>query len=198
MNSNIAQNWIGEFSFGIHKQRNNVIPDAAVANTALINDTFAILRANGTVAPVTHTDFPGRRHPDDGPDPAALTPVSWIMSIRRAAHCRETSSRTDSACSRIRPVIVGKLAARFQNILESATRSNTVLSSIANNYDINQTSTGPSGTFSLTRCSSALHNGSNPDNITVSGYRVDQQLVGLHHPRNADRLPGNSGRQRRE
>ena len=42
-------------SFGIHRQRNNIIPDASVANTALITDSFAILRSNGTVAPVTQT-----------------------------------------------------------------------------------------------------------------------------------------------
>src|SRR5687768_258537 len=55
LNSNLTPNWIGEFSFGLHFQRNNVIPAASVADVALITDNFAILRADGTVAPVTQT-----------------------------------------------------------------------------------------------------------------------------------------------
>ena len=53
LNSNLTQNMIGEFAFGLHFQQNNIIPDAAVASAALITDNFAILRADGTVAPVT-------------------------------------------------------------------------------------------------------------------------------------------------
>ena len=55
LNSNIRQNWIGEFSFGLHMQRNNVIPDASQAISRSLTDTFAILRSNGTVAPITQT-----------------------------------------------------------------------------------------------------------------------------------------------
>jgi outer membrane receptor protein involved in Fe transport len=55
LNSNLTQNMIGEFAFGLHFQQNNIIPDAAVASAALITDNFAILRADGTVAPVTQT-----------------------------------------------------------------------------------------------------------------------------------------------
>src|SRR5688500_5164399 len=55
LNSNLTPNWIGEFSFGLHFQRNNVIPAASVADVALITDNFAILRADGTIAPVTQT-----------------------------------------------------------------------------------------------------------------------------------------------
>lgn len=55
LNSVFGQNMIGEFSFGVHRQRANVIPDASVANKTLITDNFAILRPNGTVASVTAT-----------------------------------------------------------------------------------------------------------------------------------------------
>ena len=55
LNSNIMQNMIGEFAFGLHFQQNNVIPAASVADRQLITDNFAILRADGTVAPVTLT-----------------------------------------------------------------------------------------------------------------------------------------------
>src|SRR5829696_7821335 len=47
LNSNIAQNWIGEFSFGLHFQRNNVIP-ATSLDVPLITDAFAILRPDNT------------------------------------------------------------------------------------------------------------------------------------------------------
>ena len=43
LNSNIRQNWIGEFSFGLHKQRSNLIP-ATSLDIPLITDAFAILR----------------------------------------------------------------------------------------------------------------------------------------------------------
>ena len=56
LNSNLRQNWIGEFSFGLHYQRNNVIPDSSVADVPLNLDNFSVLRADGTVAPVTQTN----------------------------------------------------------------------------------------------------------------------------------------------
>jgi hypothetical protein len=60
MNSTITPNWIGEFAFGAHSQRNNLIAPAVVANTEAVTDNFAILR-NGAVLPVTDTnvDFGG-------------------------------------------------------------------------------------------------------------------------------------------
>lgn len=57
LNSNMSSTMIGEFSFGIHRQRNNILPEASVANSALVTDTFAILQSNGSVANVTHTGF---------------------------------------------------------------------------------------------------------------------------------------------
>ncbi|MBO0800596.1 MAG: hypothetical protein J2P31_17390, partial [Blastocatellia bacterium] len=56
MNSTFSERFIGEFAFGAHFQRNNVIPDQSVAATAAVTDNFAILQANNTVAPVTTTD----------------------------------------------------------------------------------------------------------------------------------------------
>ena len=57
LNSNISSTFIGEFSFGIHRQRNNLIPPASVASVSQVLDNFAILKPNGTVAPVTQTGF---------------------------------------------------------------------------------------------------------------------------------------------
>ena len=55
LNSNLNPNWIGEFSFGLHYQRNNIIPSEAVSSVPLNLDNFSVLRADGTVAPVTQT-----------------------------------------------------------------------------------------------------------------------------------------------
>jgi outer membrane receptor protein involved in Fe transport len=52
LNSNLSQNWIGEFNFGLHFQRANTIPLATDA--PLITDNFAILR-NGSVITPTST-----------------------------------------------------------------------------------------------------------------------------------------------
>ncbi|HYG81123.1 MAG TPA: TonB-dependent receptor, partial [Pyrinomonadaceae bacterium] len=55
LNSTITPTWIGEFNFGLHLQRANIIPTANGAAEPFINNNFAILRADGTVAPVTQT-----------------------------------------------------------------------------------------------------------------------------------------------
>ncbi len=49
LNSTISPTWIGEFSGGLHLQRANTIPAAAVANTELITDNFAVLSAGGGI-----------------------------------------------------------------------------------------------------------------------------------------------------
>ncbi len=55
LNSTINPNWIGEFSFGLHFQRANTIPDASVANTELINNNFAVLRGGAVLTGVEST-----------------------------------------------------------------------------------------------------------------------------------------------
>jgi outer membrane receptor protein involved in Fe transport len=55
MNSTFSPNFIGEFAFGAHIQRSNTIPDRSVAGIAQVTDNFAVLRKDGTVAPVTNT-----------------------------------------------------------------------------------------------------------------------------------------------
>lgn len=60
MNSTIRPNWIGEFAFGAHSQRNNLIAPAEIAKTEAVTDNFAIVR-NGAVLRVidTQVDFGG-------------------------------------------------------------------------------------------------------------------------------------------
>jgi outer membrane receptor protein involved in Fe transport len=55
LNSTITPTWIGEFSFGLHFQRANAIPEASVANTPLAIDNFAI-RFGNSVAAVVDTN----------------------------------------------------------------------------------------------------------------------------------------------
>jgi outer membrane receptor protein involved in Fe transport len=60
MNSTITPKWIGEFAFGAHSQRSNLIAPTEVVNTEAVSDNFAILR-NGAVLPVVEAevDFGG-------------------------------------------------------------------------------------------------------------------------------------------
>jgi outer membrane receptor protein involved in Fe transport len=60
LNSTFSSSWIGEFAFGIHRQRNNLLPPAALSDVETVTDNFAIVR-NGVVLPVTNTnvDFGG-------------------------------------------------------------------------------------------------------------------------------------------
>jgi len=60
LNSTLRSNWIGEFSFGVHRQRNNLHPATDISQVVPVTDNFAIVR-NGAVLPVidTNVDFGG-------------------------------------------------------------------------------------------------------------------------------------------
>lgn len=60
LNSSITPNWIGEFAFGAHRQRNNLHPSTDISQVVAVTDNFAIVR-NGAVLPVidTNVDFGG-------------------------------------------------------------------------------------------------------------------------------------------
>jgi hypothetical protein len=55
LNSSITSNWISEFAFGVHRQRNNLHPPATILQDNAVTDNFAIVR-NGAVLPVTDTN----------------------------------------------------------------------------------------------------------------------------------------------
>ena len=57
LNSTIRPNWIGEFSFGLHFQRANTIPDPTSGAQSLVTDSFAVLRAGGAVGVNNTTIF---------------------------------------------------------------------------------------------------------------------------------------------
>jgi outer membrane receptor protein involved in Fe transport len=149
VNSNIRQNWIGEFGFGMHFQRNNVIPDASVAGTNLVADNFAILRANGTVAPITQSGVDANA----GFTPATITTapnlgrtgfIDYVFSpggslqrnfIQDGFGLYQTQSRDRWEAS-----------ARFQNIFDNHTLKYG-FEYYKNKYDIFQTSSGTAQTF---------------------------------------------------
>jgi outer membrane receptor protein involved in Fe transport len=54
LNSTFTPTWIGEFSFGLHFQRANTIPEL---DETLVTDRFAVLRGGSVVTPVETTVF---------------------------------------------------------------------------------------------------------------------------------------------
>jgi len=60
LNSSITSNWISEFAFGVHRQRNNLHAPASLVLENAVTDNFVIVR-NGAVLPVidTNVDFGG-------------------------------------------------------------------------------------------------------------------------------------------
>jgi outer membrane receptor protein involved in Fe transport len=151
LNSNIRQNWIGEFAFGLHKQRNNIIPDGSVADTPLVTDNFAILRGDGTVAPVTQTGFNIN---------ATGTPMSISQSQAQnfgrtgfvdfifapGGSLQRNFVRDGFGLFQNQNRDRWEASARFQNIFDQHTIKYG-FEYYQNKYDIFQTSTGPSQTF---------------------------------------------------
>ena len=151
LNSNIRQNWIGEFAFGLHFQRNNVIPDSTVASTALITDNFAVLRSDGTVAPVTQTGFNIN---------ATGTPMSISQNVLQnfgrtgfvdyvfapGGSLQRNFVRDGFGLYQTQSRDRMEFSARFQNIWSQHTIKYG-FEFYRNKYDIFQTSTGPSQTF---------------------------------------------------
>lgn len=177
LNSNIMQNMIGEFAFGLHFQQNNIIPDAAVADVAAVTDSFAILRGDGTVAPVTQTGVNLLDCSVAVPPPGCGTSTyngnntgftDFIYSpggtlqrnfVRDGFGLFQDQSRDRWEAS-----------ARLQNIYNDHTFKYG-FEFYRNAYDINQVSSGPSNVFANPLLVGPS-NGSNPDNVTVNGFRV--------------------------
>jgi len=173
LNSNMSQNWIGEFSVGIHRQMNNIIPETSLTS-ALVTDNFAVLRANGTVAPVTQTGVNATNTNIGQVDfvfsPGGTLQRNFARSDGYGLYSDQTRNRWEAA-------------ARFQNPLASGHTLKYGFEFYRNAYDINQLSTGPSGVFNNScptlpggECA-PVSNGTNPDNVTVSGYRVTNNFT---------------------
>lgn len=169
LNSNLTKNWIGEFAFGIHKQRNNLIPDASVADIALITDTFAILRPNGTVAPITQTNFLAGNTPTTAATPGTNTGfIDYVYSPGGSLQRNYVSDGFGLYQDQTRDR--WEASARFQNIFAQHTFKYG-FEFYRNSYDIFQTSTGPSNVYA-NPLNVGANNGTDISNRSVNGFRV--------------------------
>ena len=166
LNSVFTPNFIGEFAFGLHLQRLNQIPENPTGE--LVTDNFAILRSNGTVAPVTNTNI-------SIPSTACAAGVvgcttgfvSFVNapggSLQRAFVQQGFGLFTEQDRNRIEGL------ARLQNIFGKHTVKYGFEYN-RNKYNINTVSTGPSRTFANSL--SLPFAGGFTDTNQVSGYRV--------------------------
>ncbi|MDQ6788398.1 MAG: TonB-dependent receptor [Acidobacteriota bacterium] len=151
LNSAINQNNIGEFSFGLHRQRNNTIPASSVANKALISDNFAILNANGTVANVTQSGV----NANAGFNPAT-TDIRTLPNQGRTGFVDYVFAPGGTLQRGFVRDGFGLFSNQKRNRLEGAAKMQSIYREhtfkygfefFQNKYIINTTSTGPSQTF---------------------------------------------------
>lgn len=161
LNSAINQNNIGEFSFGLHRQRNNTIPAASVANAALVTDNFAILSSSGSVVTPTSTGVVG---------PSSTGFVDYVFSPGGTLQRGFLRNGFGLFANQKRNRYEG--AAKMQSIYKEHT-FRYGFEFFQNKYDLNQVSTGPSTQFALpTGVTIIANNGTNAANTNVSGYRA--------------------------
>ena len=173
LNSTFTPNFIGEFSGGLHFQRANTIPDAGVADSPLNLDNFAIVRGNGTVAPVTLTNAQDIRCVDTDDDPSTACEnlnfgqVSFVNSpggsLQRNFVRQGFGLFSDQDRNRI------EFAARMQNIWGKHTFKYGFEFN-RNIYNINTQSTGPALTFGNPQ--DLLSGTDGTDDNQVSGFRT--------------------------
>jgi outer membrane receptor protein involved in Fe transport len=154
LNSTFSPNFIGEFAFGAHLQRNNVIPDQSVAAAPLVTDSFAILRADNTIAPITSTNVAFNN----------LGLISYVNSpggsLQRNYVRGGFGLITDQDRDRY------EFSAKLQNTFGR----NTIKYGFEysrNIYNIGTVSTGPAQTFG------------NPLNLTLNGGADNNQVTGF-------------------
>ncbi len=176
LNSNFSSSFIGEFSFGLHFQRVNTIPEASVADVDLVTDNFAILK-NGVVAAATTTGIQDIRCIDTDDDPTTACEnlnfgeVSFVNSpggslqrnfVRRGFGLFTTQDRNR---------VEG--AARLQNIWGKHTFKYGFEYN-RNIYDINTVSSGPGVTFGNPQ--GLLSGTGGADDNVVTGFRTTNNL----------------------
>jgi len=159
LNSTISQNWIGEFSFGIHKQRNNIIPATAL-DLPQITDAFAILRPDNTIAPIVQTGVQGITRTgfvDWAYAPGGTLQRSFLRGPGFGLYQDQSRNRWEAA-------------ARLQTIFDQHTVKYG-FEYYQNKYDIFQASTGPNVVFG-NPLGVGNNNGTDLDNRSTHGFRV--------------------------
>lgn len=162
LNSNLSRNWIGEFSFGLHRQRHNTIPDDL--NTPLVFDDFAIVKPDGTAVPVTQTGVAPPIWDNVGYLDYVYAPGGTLKTnlVREGfgQYGNQSGNRWEAA-------------ARFQNSFGKHTLKYGFEYS-ANTYRIDQRLTGPNNVFA-DPFGRPVGSGNALDNRTMSGYLVVNQ-----------------------
>ncbi|HEX8097171.1 MAG TPA: TonB-dependent receptor, partial [Pyrinomonadaceae bacterium] len=176
LNSSITPTWTGEFSAGLHFQRFNLTPEADVLDTPRVTDNFSILRADGTIAPVTQSGVLF--------NPAPVTQGGVLFSGQQA----NTTGVLDFVFSpggRLQRSFIrqgfGPFSAEDRNRFETAARLQNLwgrhtfkygLEWYRNTYDINRRQTGPSRTYGNPLGLIM----DDPDNNAVSGFSVNNNF----------------------
>jgi outer membrane receptor protein involved in Fe transport len=156
LNSTITPTWIGEFSFGLHFQRANTIPDASVANLPANVDRFVVIR-NGAVLPVVQSGI------NSGGSVGFVDYVNGAGGTLQRNFARSgNASIFNSTQERNR----WEFQTRFQNIYGRHTFKYGFEYN-RNIYKIDTTSSGPARTFT---------NAAGTDSATVNGYRIDTRF----------------------
>jgi outer membrane receptor protein involved in Fe transport len=157
LNSTIRPNMIGEFSFGLHFQRNNIIP-AEGLDVPSVTDNFALV-SNNAVRPVTNTAIFGAA--GTGNIDFVYTPGATLARNyrRQGFDLYQTQDRNR-----------WELAARLQNIWGNHTIKYGFEYN-RNIYKIAQQLTGPNLTFNDPADLSTTQGG-DATIKTVNGYRV--------------------------
>ena len=178
LNSNIMPNWIGEFSFGLHFQRNNIIPDAEVADIEQITDNFAILNGDGTIAPVTQTNLLAGDllDPETGEIVSPGTNTGFIdFVLAPGGSLQRNFVRNGFGLVQEQDRNRWEAAARLQNIWRDHTFKYG-FEYYKNTYNIFQDSTGPDNVFA-TQPGVTVRNGDELDNRSVEGFRVTNNFT---------------------
>jgi outer membrane receptor protein involved in Fe transport len=159
MNSTFSPNFIGEFAFGLHYGRANTIADPSVANIAQVTDSFAILQADGTVAPLTQTNIAFTGDANNGLLLGYVKSPNGLLQrnfIRQGFGLVGPQDRNR-----------WELSAKFQNNYQRHTIKYG-FSYHRNIYNITSVSTGPAQTFGNPAGLSIA----TPDNLNLTGFRV--------------------------
>lgn len=150
LNSNLRQNWIGEFMFGLHKQVADTTADPGSAGQSQVQDNFAVL-AGGAIRPVTNTGvirliggpLPA---PGDGPGSAPAPFRLAYVDGRGGGSLQRTFTRAGFGLISDQNRDRWEASAKFQNIMGRHTLKYGFEYN-KNSYKILTTSSGPSRTF---------------------------------------------------
>jgi len=164
LNSTFTPNWIGEFAFGLHLQRANVLPLDSVLGTPLITDSFAILNNSGAIAPVTATTIVNGNSATGNP--------GFVDFVQSGGTLQRNFLRQGFGLYQNQDRNRHELQAKLQNIWGKHTFKYGFEFN-DNIYNINQLGTGPSQTFADPRSLIPAGSGINQ----VNGYRVTNSFA---------------------